>query len=88
MTTSNVIPLLSNHAARAIAYDWHGGQASGLYSFASTGRTTDVGIDHAIREVRYELAHLPGGAAHSDHRRLRNLLAYLEDDAHIRGLVI
>lgn len=80
--------LLSQGAARAIAYDWHGGQASGLYSFASTGEPTDDGLERAIREVRDDIAHLPGGASHSEHRRLRNLVAYLEHEARARGIEV
>lgn len=78
--------LLSTDAARAIAYDWHGGQVTGLYSFASTGQPTDTGLEDAICEVNWELAHLPGGASHSEYRQLRNLLAYLEAEARNRGM--
>lgn len=80
--------LLSNGAARAIAYDWHGGQVSALYGFASTGRCTDWQLPQAVNEVQHEIGCLPGGRAHSDFRRLRNLLAYLEDDAARRGIEV
>lgn len=33
--------LVGDGAARVIASDWHGGQASQLYSFASTGAVVD-----------------------------------------------
>lgn len=36
-----------------VAADWHGGQRSGLYSYASTGTVSPA----ALREVDHELAH-------------------------------
>jgi hypothetical protein len=36
--------------ARRIAYDWHGGQGSPLYSFASTGDVANISPE-AVREV-------------------------------------
>lgn len=76
MSTSTT-PLLSLGAARALAYDWHGGQRSGLYSFASTGEPYTRDLERAIDEVSYDRAHLRGGPAHSEHRALGNLLAFL-----------
>lgn len=71
-------PLYTLGTARCVAYDWHGGQRSGLYSFASTGEPTTPDLHRAIAEVSHDRAHLPGGSGHSDFRSLGNLLAYLE----------
>lgn len=74
---------ISDGQARRIAGEWHGGMASGLYSFVSTGTITD----RAIREVDAEIAHITGNTdldyATPSYRataraELRALQAYLE----------
>ena len=68
--------------AREVATDWHGGQASGLYSLASTGSL--VRADDIAREVRDCIAALDTPAyADSDYvdeyrTNLSDLLAYVE----------
>lgn len=56
--------------ARAIAADWHGGQRSSLYSFASTGRLhyhADYYRDEVLRCIKdtYESAERVASAAHT-----------------------
>ena len=40
----------TKHVAQRIASDWHGGQSSALYSFASTGTVTEWTLIEAERE--------------------------------------
>lgn len=66
--------------ARDIAYSWHGGQDSPLYSFASTGKVW--GRDHRerlLREIKNDLdaaARREHGHTAQDERDLRALLAF------------
>lgn len=46
---------ITTDRARAIASDWHDGQASALYSFASSGH---FDADALLREIEAELARL------------------------------
>lgn len=59
---------LSDGAARRIASDWHGGQASALYMLASTGATTDprYSVDDLLAEVECAASDATEGTAELD----------------------
>lgn len=61
--------MITTSEARRIAGEWHGGQASALYAFASSGSITP----NLISEIKFEIAQAvaPGEA-------IRELLALLE----------
>lgn len=42
--------IILDERARALAYDWHGGQSSPLYAFASSGLVAD--LDALLSEVQ------------------------------------
>ncbi|MFY7069017.1 hypothetical protein ACOQFV_24435 [Nocardiopsis changdeensis] len=58
--------------ARSIAADWHGGQASALYSFASSGRVTDPD------RLRAEINECRRHAGEQERARLGALLRAIE----------
>jgi hypothetical protein len=60
---------------RRIAYDWHGGQSSPLYSFASTGKVWDE--VHRER-LKTELAGCLTESSADDEAELMRLVAYVE----------
>lgn len=73
-------------SAREIAYDWHGGQSSPLYSFASTGTThgtehverliDEIGAD--IRGCQTALIHGPRAGCAEQRRNIEQLAELLE----------
>lgn len=67
--------------ARAIAADWHGGQANALYAFASSGYISEDNLEWEIRR-ELKMPHLSGKA------ELRALLAYVEEQKSKRGKTI
>lgn len=63
--------MITLEEARNIAYDWHGGMWSGLYSFASTGKFCEAALQDA-REC-YD-----GRMSREDEVELRSLIEFLE----------
>lgn len=59
--------------ARAIAADWHGGQASPLYSFASTGK-----MHYPFKRYYEEVMGCLRGADEEQAKKLDALLSYLQ----------
>ena len=69
--------MITESEARGIASEWHGGQWSPLYSFASSG-SLQRGAD-AIREAEQDLSDLARGIGEeSEAPRLAALLEYLK----------
>lgn len=62
--------------ARAIAADWHGGQRSGLYAFASSGQLLPEQELQCIAEIERDLTN--AGIGRSQAKRLQQLKAYFE----------
>lgn len=78
---------ITTDCARAIASDWHNGQASALYAFASSGHFDGYALLH---EIEAELARLlvPDDSTHSfslhsdaDIAALNALYRYVRDRA-------
>lgn len=69
--------MISTRQARDIAADWHGGQGSALYMFASSGYMEDARytVGDVLREVRRELHDIP--EASPDRAKLVLLAMYL-----------
>ncbi len=75
---------ISDGRARRIASDWHGGQGSALYMFASTGATRDK--RYTVEDVRIAIEYqlLPHIVADSERHwphageELRELYAYVK----------
>ena len=61
--------------AREVAYDWHGGMWSPLYSFASTGKVH--GTDHRINLLREidDIRQWAGSSAEAE--RIQALAAFV-----------
>jgi hypothetical protein len=68
--------MISDRQARQIASEWHGGQGSALYAFASTGAIDTAWEDHDIRqEIRPLREHSPN---FTEYDRLTKLLKYCD----------
>ena len=79
-TTTN----MDEATARRIAGDWHGGQASALYAFCSSGHFDRDNLVGEIRECQVEQEHLAAkgerGTLHDDNlAELAGLLAWVEE---------
>ncbi len=66
---------LTHTQARQLAYDWHGGQSSALYAFASSGLVER--LHKLLAEVS---ANQMAAASQSDVRDLARLYRYVEQD--------
>jgi len=62
--------MYNNTQARQVAANWHGGQNSALYSFASTGT-----IDRGIEDYKTEISDCR--ASGREKRKLEKLFIYL-----------
>lgn len=62
---------MTNEEARATAYEWHGGQWSPLYAFASSGLVKDPIALHN------EIVFCSRTTDATDKKELKNLLAYV-----------
>jgi len=79
----NDLPAMDESRALRTAQEWHGGQASPLYSFASTGRVQDpesmiTEIRACMRLVKESGAYSPGEVAQYM-LELCDLMSWVED---------
>ena len=63
---------ITKEKARQIASNWHGGQWSGLYQFASSGIYVSENHDRYIREVERDLNLAKLKKDKEDLRKLKN----------------
>lgn len=71
--------MIDRNTAARIAYEWHGGQASPLYSFASSGGKV-LSEDHRsklIREIHNDMSDAIEQSALGAMRILDDLLAFV-----------
>lgn len=69
--------MISVARARKIASDWHGGQSSALYAFASSGMLPVPGARSEVkRDIR--MAEITPGYTTRDVKELRSLLDFIE----------
>lgn len=61
---------MTSEEARSLAYEWHGGQWSPLYAFASSGLVKEP------TALRNEIVSCLGVSDSADREALKNLLAY------------